>query len=311
LHRSTLVSLLTAALIAAGAGSALAAAPSPSNPAGGPLGVVPAHGQANAAARKGGGSNLSWHGGPVMHTNTTYALYWGGTFATNYQSITNGFLTNVGAATTAGATSNVYFSDTQYYDGGGSIGNASSFGGSLIDSNPIPNDCSDSYTSLCVSDAAMQAEIEKVVPSTWRTPNSMIFVFTGKGVGSCYSAGTCAFSYYCAYHSNLSDGTPYANMPYAMTVPSACDSGQHPNNNDADATINVASHEHNEAITDPYGTAWYDPRGYENGDKCAWTFGSPLGGTRGSYYNQVINGGHYYLQREWSNQSSGCVLTGL
>ncbi len=28
-------------------------------------------------------------------------------------------------------------------------------------------------------------------------------------------------------------------------------------------------------------------------------------------YNQVINGNHYYLQREWSNVSSGCVLTGV
>jgi hypothetical protein len=24
----------------------------------------------------------------------------------------------------------------------------------------------------------------------------------------------------------------------------------------------------------------------------------------------VINGGTYYLQQEWSNHSSGCVLTG-
>jgi len=26
---------------------------------------------------------------------------------------------------------------------------------------------------------------------------------------------------------------------------------------------------------------------------------------------RVINGNHYYLQREWSNVSSGCVLTGV
>jgi hypothetical protein len=30
----------------------------------------------------------------------------------------------------------------------------------------------------------------------------------------------------------------YANMPYADTVPAACDAGYHPNSNDADATIN-------------------------------------------------------------------------
>jgi len=96
-----------------------------------------------------------------------------------------------------------------------------------------------------------------------------------------------------------------------MTVPAACDSGQHPNSSDADATINVASHEHNEAITDPLGTAWFDQRGYENGDKCAWNFGTALGGTSGHQYNQAIGSGRYYLQQEWSNQTSRCVLTGL
>ena len=77
------------------------------------------------------------------------------------------------------------------------------------------------------------------------------------------------------------------------------------------STINVASHEHNEAITDPQGSAWYDRRGQENGDKCAWNFGSALGTTGSGSYNQLINGHTYWLQQEWSNKSSGCVLQGL
>jgi hypothetical protein len=100
-------------------------------------------------------------------------------------------------------------------------------------------------------------------------------------------------------------------MPYAAYVPSACSAGESPNRNDADATINVTSHEHNETITDPLGSAWYDRTGYENGDKCAWNFGTPLGGGTGAEYNQVIGSGHYYLQQEWSNHSSGCVLKGI
>jgi hypothetical protein len=95
----------------------------------------------------------------------------------------------------------------------------------------------------------------------------------------------------------------YANQPYTMTVPSACDSGYHPNANDADATINVASHEHRESINDPLGTAWYDRRGYEGSDKCAWNFGAVTGD-----FNQTINGHHYTLQQEWSNSASGCRL---
>jgi hypothetical protein len=89
----------------------------------------------------------------------------------------------------------------------------------------------------------------------------------------------------------------------------ACDAEQHPNNDDADATINLISHEHNEAITDPLGNAWFDRFGQENGDKCAWNFGT-ASGSPGAEYNQMINEDKYYLQQEWSNRSAGCVLTG-
>ena len=78
--------------------------------------------------------------------------------------------------------------------------------------------------------------------------------------------------------------------------------GQYPNGDDADATINVTSHEHNEAITDPQLNAWYDAAGYENGDKCAWT-SAPSSGPNGAEYNQTINGHHYFLQEEFSNDT--------
>lgn len=63
-------------------------------------------------------------------------------------------------------------------------------------------------------------------------------------------------------------------------------------------------------LTDPLFNGWRDMYGLENGEKCAWNFGTPLGGGSGSYYNQVINGTHYYLQAEWSNATNRCVVTG-
>ena len=71
------------------------------------------------------------------------------------------------------------------------------------------------------------------------------------------------------------------------------------------------SHEHNESITDPFGSAWYNSSGYEDGDLCAWNFGAMLGGSGSSQYNQMINNDGYALQQEWSNHSSGCVLRGI
>lgn len=286
------------------------------------MGIVPVHGQAHKGAKpSGGGQNLNYNGGPVMHTNTVYAIYWvpsGYKVSPNYETLINRFFTDVSADH---SSDNVYYSDTQYYDNAnGNIQDSSSFtnSNSVVDTNPLPsNGCSDSYTQVCVSDAQIQQEIKKVITAQGWTasPSTEFFMFTADGVGSCYSSSSCAFSQYCAYHSHFGSGsnvTLYANMPYTDTVPAACDSGQYPNGDPAaDSTINVTSHEHNETITDEQGNAWYDRRGYENGDKCAWNFGTALSGASGSEYNQVINGHDYYLQREWSNHSSGCVLTGI
>ena len=62
-------------------------------------------------------------------------------------------------------------------------------------------------------------------------------------------------------------------------------------------------------ITDALGNAWYR-RGEatRTADKCAWNFGTALGGGTGTKYNQVINGAHYELQQEWSNSGFTCKL---
>src|SRR5437667_8169767 len=82
-------------------------------------GVVPAKGTLASAGKI---FNLTYHGGSVMHTNTTYAIYWvpaGQTVSSKYESLITGFFQDVAAA--SGSTSNVYYSDTQYSDSNGSI----------------------------------------------------------------------------------------------------------------------------------------------------------------------------------------------
>jgi hypothetical protein len=322
-------------LFAIGGVGASADPPSPANPAGHELGLVPLH---SASADPGGsgdqgtvgdgkpkpsgsGPNLVYHGGPVMHTNTVYAVYWvpaGYSVSSGYESVINGFFSNLQAA--QNASSNVYWSGTQYSDGGGNVQQQSSFAGAIYDSDPLPaSGCSDRYTKVCLTDGQLQQELQKVVPAGTANANTVFFLFTASGIGSCYSSSSCALTQYCAYHSSFTSpgGTiVYANMPYANTAASygggSCDSGQAPSGDvSADSELNLVSHEHNESITDWGGNAWYDNRGYEDGDKCAWNFGSPLGGSSGSQYNQTIGTGRYYLQQEWSNNSSGCVLTGL
>jgi hypothetical protein len=311
------VAVAAAACAALFASAAYGAPPTAHNPVGRILGIVPSHGKATKFSSSGG--NLLYHNGPTMHSNTVYAIYWippGYSVSSNYVSLINGFFGNVAAA--SGQTSNVYYSDTQYKDNvNGSILYQSTFptSNAVVDTDAFPaSGCRDSYTAVCLTDSQIQAEISHEITANGWSSNlgNLFFVFTPKNVGSC-AGSSCAYSYYCAYHSQIGSGsnaTLYANMPYAAFVPSACGSGQSPNNDDADSTINVTSHEHNESITDPLGTAWYDRRGNEDGDKCAWNFGASTGSTSSGSYNQLINGGTYYLQQEWSNHSSRCVLTG-
>jgi hypothetical protein len=259
------------------------------------------------------------------------------TFDTNYVSLINRYFADV--AHDSGLVSNVYSTDPQYTDGGGAAQYLSAVGGSVIDRDPLPaNGCNDTFDTgagilsdpVCLDDAQLQAEIQNVMTTSgWHGNGStMFFLMTPTGVGSCFLPGNvsvstdqaCTTDAYCAYHSAFtnSQGEPviYANEPYDTTTGGgACSRGEYPNADDADDTINTISHEHNEAITDPFLDAWYtnphlpqDPvGGAENGDLCAWTFGTPSG-VAGAEYNQTINSNHYWLQQEYSNaDSDACV----
>lgn len=212
----------------------------------------------------------------------------------------------------------------------------------------------------CLLDSDIQAEVAKVAGTTSKGLGDLYVVLTPPGVGGCFEAGECAYQQYCAYHGDFGgDGvtvgqqTIYADLPYLGEVP-GCDSGVHPNeelsaveekegeggilrDRGADAVIDTASHEVNEAISDPIGSqcksgatsagecernAWTDAIGQEVADKCLppestilGIYGEPLGevvpGHATRAFNQEIDGHRYYTQRVWSNEAGlfegGCV----
>jgi hypothetical protein len=55
------------------------------------------------------------------------------------------------------------------------------------------------------------------------------------------------------------------------------------------------------------GNAWFDTRGYENADKCAWTWGSTYS-AGGSVANMVIGTKNFLVQQNWVNAGSGGCL---
>ena len=295
-------SRLTKVLVLAGLAIAgIAASGAAASPRRAPLGIVPHTSQSGAVA----------HALSELGAASSAGFL---TFDASYQSLINRYLTDVAAA--SGSSTNVYSIATQYNDGAGPIQYQSSFAGSYVDPDPLPpSGCADGTDAACLTDFQLQQEIQTVLTREgWHgSTTNMFFFLTPNGVGSCIdgSSTQCTTNVFCAYHNGFTDpsGEPviYADEPYDATI-TGCSPGSSPNGGDADATINTISHEHNEAITDPFGDAWYAPGNEENGDLCAWNFGTPLGGTPGTdAYNQVINGDHYWLQQEYSNMGNTCL----
>jgi outer membrane protein assembly factor BamB len=279
------------------------------------------HAAHGSASRLNASQNLIYNGGPVMQTtSTTYAIFWEPPtlqdntptqVSSTYNALLERYFNDIGG-------SGVYANNTQYSDTSGSIIDSSTFGGAYIDTSAYPaSACSDQITpNDCLTDAQIQAEVAKAMTANnWTSGlTHMFFVFTSQGEGSCFdgTSTSCAFTQYCAYHSYFNDNNNqpviYANMPYTGTALDACGVTTSPNNDyDADSTINVTSHEHMEAVTDPLLNAWYDSQGYEIGDKCAWNFGSTS--LDDGSANVQWNNDYYVVQQEWSNQISNCTLS--
>lgn len=202
--------------------------------------------------------------------------------------------------------------------------------------------------NACLDDAQVNAEAHAVATANGLPENlSHIYVmYLPKQVESCFNPGSttstaggqaCTINNqptatYCAYHSFVMPGfsfsnTPfelvYANMPFPVYLSKTgftCGTNinfpgviESPNNNpDADTEISPSSHEIMESMTDPdTNSGYFDLFGNENGDECAYRFGT-TSGAPGAFFNQVINGHRYMTQLEFSNRSffksgGGCV----
>jgi Ricin-type beta-trefoil lectin domain-like len=260
-------------------------------------------------------SNVTYHGGPVMaNTTNVYAIFWepaGSSVSANYNTLIERYFGDVGG-------SPLYKINNQYPQADTMFPSNAKLADSLVDTT-------NAYPQNPLFDSDIQAEVARAQTAKGWSSNidNVFFVFTGKDVGLCtdISKTSCTPDVttadpslaFCAYHFNFgTNNTIYAAMPYAAS-PSfngGCTpgTGAGPNNDDADQTINVTSHEQMEAATDPYPSlnpAWQDSGGNEIGDLCAWTFGP--NNAQGA--DVVWNSDGYIVQQEWSNAINGCALT--
>ena len=190
----------------------------------------------------------------------------------------------------------------------------------------------DRYKLISVSDANVARYITTAISKlpALATGVKPMYVYIGASNTRLSSGFGTA---YCGWHSIGTLGAsniPYiAIQDYPSTFNSACTTQALTPNGDVplDSMSSVLVHEIDEALTDTDLRTWYDSKGAENADKCAWTFSTPAtpagfaalpSATNGSKYNfTTLNGTKYLIQRNWLadnlvkdvSNGTACALT--
>jgi hypothetical protein len=165
----------------------------------------------------------------------------------------------------------------------------------------------DSDTGPQVSDVVENALSTKALKTD---PNGVYLVLTASNVNV-----ADFMTLLCAYHwayDNAQTTIKYAFIGDASTNLSQCapQITNSPNSNPAaDAMVSVLAHEFVEAVSDPFGTSWFDQAGFENADKCAWTYGKASRVANGSFANMTLGDRQYLVQQNVAANSNTCVLS--
>ena len=276
----------------------------PTNPhSGAPFAGAPGNG--GPPGGRGKSSNgIDYHGGPVMLGTVNMYYIWYGNWSGNpATTILTDFANSIGG-------SPYYNINTTYYDGTGArLANSVVYAGAAIDPG------SQGFNNL--SDSAIQAIVGNAISSRAlpKDPNGVYFVLTSADVTK---SGFCTS--YCGWHTHgtYTDAVgqrtdiKYSFIGNPAQCLSACAAQSVGPNGDAgaDGMVSIIAHELEEAASDPDLNAWYDNRGYENADKCAWTFGTTYVTSNGARANMNLGGRDYLIQRNWVNASGGyCALS--
>jgi hypothetical protein len=243
----------------------------------------------------GGGQNLVYHnGGTVIRNANVVMIFWGPSFASG--GADNGYATELQGFRDQFGSTGEYNVITQYYgeDPASGFGNIAS--GSLIGQA----DWFDTSTPPAnVTDTAVQNEVKAYVATNGTNYSAVYEVFipssSYSSSGSSTSCGGPSLAY-CAYHGYYTDGAGKA-VKYSIEPWPGCSGCSLSGWSNAQNQEHFVCHETREAVTDQQLNAWFDHRGYEADDKCAWS-PTPFFGTGG-----------YGYQYEWSNEVRGCVKT--
>jgi len=231
---------------------------------------------ANARQARLRNPNMTYHGGKILPTETTNAIFWGPSWSTS----PGDKITGLDSWYIGHSNSNYAKTVDEYTGTNGQVGSTTSYQGHLIDTTTASGGGS---TSVIL------AEVCKVIGAPDPSGNGYYPVYTDVPRGN---------ANYCAYHSAGSCGGVPVQFAFFWKLDG--DPGCDPQDTTTGhseglaALANVTAHELSEARSDPASPgAWYDGSGAENGDKCAWTFNVPS--------VTLANGTRWKMQGEWSN----------
>lgn len=227
---------------------------------------------------KSNNADMTYHGGVIMPSTVSEAIFWGPSWANS--SFTGDKISGLDSWYSGFNGSNYAKTSDEYTGSNGQVGSSLTNDHYLVDTSTAGNGSS---TSAIVAEACK--EIANPVSNGYYP----VYVDVKRG-----NAG------YCAYHTfgSCRGVTIQVAFFFDLDGDAGCDpqdtSGLH--SQGLAALANVSGHELSEARTDPDSPgAWYDRRGQENGDKCAWTFNVPL--------VTFSNGTQWKIQGEWSNNA--------
>jgi hypothetical protein len=234
---------------------------------------------------------LSYHGGPVVHGNTGYAVFWSPPgYAMPQPTIdaVSQFFQDVQASSKDSA----YAVLGQYFDTTGPAQTSTPFGGAIVVNDALPQkQCTDTPSvpvdaplTTCVNATTVESEIDHAVQTHGLAQaKPIVFFFLPPGVGMCSDDGrACAYSDFAAFHSMTQGGALYGFFPYFAATP-----------------YEAMAHEHAEILSDPLGNAWYtdDQDESELADLC-----------QQHPSLQTIGSGSYSISPLWSDASGGCSI---
>ena len=221
--------------------------------------------------------NMIWHNGAIINSSAVTSIFWGTSWANS--SFVGDKISGLDLWYVGFSNSHYAITSDEYTGTNGQVGPSNTYGGHIVDTTAASGGGSTS---------AILAEVCKVIPNPVSNGYYPVYVDIPRG-----NAG------YCAYHSYGTCGSTPVQFAFFWKLDgdAGCDpqdtSGLH--SQGLAALSNVSGHELSEERTDPRNGGWYDSRGSENGDKCAWTFNVPL--------VTFTNASQWKIQGEWSNNA--------